>query len=463
MAKCPICYTDLNTGTPIEVTDAGNIGSWSDDPIKTPNHFDLTLRGTQIVRDIHIKELQDVINDYEDLYSITRTTWTPISALSYIPRPQYINELREAVEAILDSLDIDLEDWLSRDENEEPTLGITDWLDGHRLTKSIPVRGMHIEQLRKRIHAYWEDFERGGSASVSVSQPGSGGSAADNYAIQKRQLWGGTVTVGVEYYNHGLWWSTASAISSIGNSAYGYATACANAGNGTMGVASPYPAAASSSSGVGAAIPVIGWVTDFPCNKRVWNPITEVYDNYHLFVKANCSVSVAANSHVVQGQDGYINLTAQGIDPAVWDATPVIPNWMHTAAAECGLEINTIQGGGGGGYIIQWIHGVYSNGATPTGGIPYNLNNFDIDIAQTIIDTYHVDPTNQFVTGFNFGCNAGGTGNSYAVHNGKAVLFELPYPYISWWGGPYYNSGGKGTGTAAFSLDNIDFYYKLVP
>lgn len=106
-----------------------------------------------MLRAPHILELRVAMNAYEVSFGITPTVWTEFEANKFEPRPQYINELRESVEGILTVLGIPLEDWLSWDENQDPTLGITGWLDGSRLAKNAVVRAMHIEELRKVILA----------------------------------------------------------------------------------------------------------------------------------------------------------------------------------------------------------------------------------------------------------------------------------------------------------------------
>jgi len=153
--KCPICYNDI--------TNYGESGysGFTDDPLKTPTHFITSLRGAVMIRAPHITELRDKINYYESqlgavsgysgLSGYALTTWTDIQADKFEARPQYINELRIAIEGVLNTLGVLLADWLSYDENGVPTLGISGWLDGNRLTKNQIVRGMHIEELRKAI------------------------------------------------------------------------------------------------------------------------------------------------------------------------------------------------------------------------------------------------------------------------------------------------------------------------
>lgn len=146
MDKCPICFNDVST-----YGQAGYSG-YTDDPMKSPNHFIPALRGTTLLRARHITELRTKYNEYETSVGISpTTTWSEIDPNKFMCRVQYINELRECMEGILDKLGISLSDYLSMDESGVPSLGITDWLNGHRLAKTIPVRAMHIEELRKAV------------------------------------------------------------------------------------------------------------------------------------------------------------------------------------------------------------------------------------------------------------------------------------------------------------------------
>jgi len=136
--KCPICFND--------------IGTYTDDPMKTPNHFLPALQGYTLQRERHVTEIQNKINEYESQFGISPlTTWTPTDVGQYPYRAQHINEMREAIELILKHEGIPIEDWFSLDANGDPTLGIRDWLGGSRLAKGTIIRGMHIEELRKRI------------------------------------------------------------------------------------------------------------------------------------------------------------------------------------------------------------------------------------------------------------------------------------------------------------------------
>ena len=137
--KCPICHRDK--------------GVFTDDPLKTPNHPVTELRGATPIRARNITELQVEINSVEASYGLPRTSWTTVDPVTFVGRGQYVNELREAIEAILTHIGIDLVDWLSWNADNEPTEGITSWLDGSRLDPDRLARGMHIEQLRKQVTA----------------------------------------------------------------------------------------------------------------------------------------------------------------------------------------------------------------------------------------------------------------------------------------------------------------------
>jgi len=143
MAKCPVCYTVLNAGT----------SGWTDDPIKTPRHRISNLRGTTSIRAKHILELQQKVNGYEAEFSTYPgfkgiTNWTQIQARKYSIRPQYINQLRQAIEGFLGYVGYSLSDYLSQDLNGEPTRGISGWTDGNRLSSKINSRAIHIEEVR---------------------------------------------------------------------------------------------------------------------------------------------------------------------------------------------------------------------------------------------------------------------------------------------------------------------------
>ena len=140
--KCPICYND--------------VGTYTDDPMKTPLHFNDSLRGICMQRERHITEIQDRINEYEAQFGVNSlTTWTPTEKGKYPYRGKHINEIREAIEGVLVKIGVSLSDFLSQDENGNLTLGITDWLDGHRLLEKQIVRAMHVEEIRKKMAGFY--------------------------------------------------------------------------------------------------------------------------------------------------------------------------------------------------------------------------------------------------------------------------------------------------------------------
>ncbi|MFA6971817.1 MAG: hypothetical protein WC208_10500 [Gallionella sp.] len=152
---CPICFND--------------IGTFTDDPLKMPNHFDATLKGNVLFRARHITELQDMVNEYEGNVGIAYSKWSPCNDKTDLPNIRHVNELREAIEAVLTKIGTSLSDYLSMDADGKPTTpATTDWLDGHRLTRGTLLRGMHIEQLRKKFDTtipMWL-FNGGGEATT---------------------------------------------------------------------------------------------------------------------------------------------------------------------------------------------------------------------------------------------------------------------------------------------------------
>ena len=135
--KCPICFNEA--------------GVYTDDPMKTPNHFLPALRGVTLQRARHITEIQAKINEYETQFGISPlTTWTPLEAKKNPYRAQHINEIREAIENILTILGVSLADFLSMDADGNPTLGFTNWLGGSRLSSKTIIRAMHVEELRDK-------------------------------------------------------------------------------------------------------------------------------------------------------------------------------------------------------------------------------------------------------------------------------------------------------------------------
>jgi hypothetical protein len=331
--------------------------------------------------------------------------------------------------------------------------------------QKFQVKYIHIEDLRHYIEEIWENFTKGGSGSCS--SVGAMILDQDDFVLQKNQLWEGETSALIETYNHSTWLSTSNSSSSIATSGIGSASCHANAGNGYYVGYQIYGSDARATTGLSAAIPVISYTTKFPCSKLIYNPVTQVYDTYHLFIKAACAVSLSASGSYYTGPVGYTRLPP---DPFTlhpnkddWDAAPIVPNPYHTSKAEAVLTIATYKIGGGAGQYIQWVDGEYHNGEPPLGGIPVaSLNNFNIDIGQAIIDTYSLAPEGYAVILFSFGCIVRGTGNSLDMKAGQAEYVPAEYPLVGYWRGPYTPTGGKGDATASFVIDNINFYYKKI-
>lgn len=167
--QCPICFNLIG------------VSGYTNDPLKTPNHFLPAYRGNDIIRAKHIKELQEYVNQFETENGISgvvgsgTTAWTSLEGGI---RYRHINELRQAIENILQNLGVSLEDFLSQDKDGNPRsgTGMSGWLDGvgasgyTRLSKENIVRAMHIEQLRLRIPSgiFLELFSKASSLSYSI-------------------------------------------------------------------------------------------------------------------------------------------------------------------------------------------------------------------------------------------------------------------------------------------------------
>lgn len=460
---CPICYTKLNYGTE----------SYTDDPLKTPNHFMPELRGNQIIRAPHIKELQDKINQYETDFGLTPTEWTPVVAKNFVPRPKYINELREAVEAIIVNIGITLEDWLSWDENDEPTLGITEWLDGNRLTKGSIVRGMHIEQLRKHLTEIWENFSKGDVNSItSITPLPSGGiyAVTNTFNLQKNQLWSAFAYASREYYNSDLFW-TSQSIASAAISSFGAASAATQVrayGGFSLGGfhpgVSPFSAETLVESYIQGMVPVIpgsGGITAYPCAKTVWNPIKEEYEEQHLFIKADCvPVVTGSGSYQLNSVVTYTPILYSPGDIAAWNALPVTLNPYHSGRAEVRLIVTTTRGTLGGGTSMIMVEGAYVHsdgyGDYPPTGVPTSLEDFDIDLAKFLEDNFPgAGPTGEYVTFVRMDGLCAGIANSWNIKVGQATLGA------TFWTGQIKKSGGFVNLSASFTIDNINLYYKV--
>ena len=138
---CPICYNPIRTSS--------QDGTFTDDPLLSPNHANEEFQGVCMVRDKHILELQQKVNEYELTFGITLTLWSTVDLV----RGKHINELREAIENMLSTFGVSLGDFLSSNKDGIPQSGYReDWLDGNRLLDDSLVRCLHIEQLRKQIY-----------------------------------------------------------------------------------------------------------------------------------------------------------------------------------------------------------------------------------------------------------------------------------------------------------------------
>ena len=147
MDKCPVCFNNL-----IGYGSSGYSG-FTDDPLLTPSHPIPSCRGDAQPRIRHIVELRQRVNYLELQAGLALTQWTNIVADESAIRIQYINELRVATEALIIASGSTLAEYLSMDENGEPTLGISGWSDGNRLSSDYIVRAINIEELRKAIIA----------------------------------------------------------------------------------------------------------------------------------------------------------------------------------------------------------------------------------------------------------------------------------------------------------------------
>ena len=149
MPDCPMCNSEE--------------GKYTDDPLKTPLHPIPEHRGSTMIRDRHITEIRENINSLELDYGVTETVWTPLTAT--LGRTKIINEMREALEAVIIAAGSTLEAFLSAGPGGtvlDPP--ITNWLDGtsgvsgysgagNKLLEGSLVRAQHLEQLRRTIPA----------------------------------------------------------------------------------------------------------------------------------------------------------------------------------------------------------------------------------------------------------------------------------------------------------------------
>jgi len=162
--KCPICKNSIY----LERGAKGSQGTdengdpypfWTDDPILTPQGLSGdSFTGTDPIRWIHIKELQDYYSALESDLGVASTTFSTINRTIPV-RHVHIEELRISVEKCLDSIGLTLSDYFKYNRLGED-IGRTqsEWTDTNRTTipllpSSVPVRAIHIEELRIGIYA----------------------------------------------------------------------------------------------------------------------------------------------------------------------------------------------------------------------------------------------------------------------------------------------------------------------
>ena len=176
--KCPICFNKLKT------EGVSGDQTYSDDPIRISHHFISGYRGYTFIRARHIKEIQYYINESEvgprsgisgysgetDYVGVSGATQWSKADVRNVVRCSNINECREAIEnaigysgysgvsgvlvPVVGYSGTELRDFLSQDEDGAPQSPYKeDWLGGHRLKKQL-VRGMNIEEIRKKLDLY---------------------------------------------------------------------------------------------------------------------------------------------------------------------------------------------------------------------------------------------------------------------------------------------------------------------
>jgi len=478
--KCPICYRELSTWThdPILLPNGSKYKWISDNELVLESDIEQRLyKGILQIREDDIIELQEQLILLESEYGVTPITeFSPVNnSGKFQITGKHIKEMRDSIEKILAEIGWSKIDYFNYDEDNNhithPDGDKLDWTDpiieSTELQK-FQIKYIHIEDLRHKIGELWENFQEGGSSSISVvgiSDPG----ISDTFELQKNQYWYGSVFADYEFTNHGIYWnSNSSANMSINTSGVGSAIANAIAHGGSLGFhvgVSVFPAFALSNSGILAFIPVVGGITDYPVTKTIYNPITKVNDTYHLHVKAKCSpiVSVSGSYSTGDIQNVFLATGSKTTPPTEvteWNNEPVVPNTSATASAKIILNI-PIMFFGGGGISLTLVHGVYYN-ESPV-GTAKDLTDFDIDIAQEEIDL--IGYAAGYVTQFNITANAGGTANSLDIKAGDAIWVDDPLqpdPDFVIWYGPFRPSGGEGRASASFDIDNINFYYKKV-
>jgi len=310
---------------------------------------------------------------------------------------------------------------------------------------------------------YWENFNKGDSDTITSI--GNAITDIHTFILQKNKLWDANTTAWIELFNGVQYWhSNSSTTATITTKGAGSTVAHSQAYGGTLGfhpgtALSGFDAFAYGSSLLSGAEPIIipgSGITKFPCMKIIHNEKTDLDDIYHLFIKADCIVSVSASGgSVVDSEIQYepILFTQEEID--AWNSSPVLPNPYHTCYAEVRLIIATTRGTGMGGTTTIFTDGAYhvSTGIPlpPLVGIPTNLNNFDIDLALVI-----PNPLSEYITNVKIESICQGWSNSFDVKAGPAVFI------FNFWRGQKNRSGGFTDCAATFTIDNIKLYYKKV-
>lgn len=168
--RCPYCFSKI--GLPHEIDNF----IWSDDPTLCMGSKVMEqYQGYMQIKANHIEELQNNrIKLEEDCGIFPLTKFSPIdTTYFYQNQCQYILELRESTEKILDYVDMSKETYFNYNEDnvEMRTNHQLDWIDAVDLTleelTKFQVKAIHIEDLRHYIQTIieierWENnFEEG--------------------------------------------------------------------------------------------------------------------------------------------------------------------------------------------------------------------------------------------------------------------------------------------------------------
>lgn len=480
--KCPYCYR-------VE-------GDWKNDPILNPNgsDYDWTdsthlfavtnptdklYKGYQQIRAEDIIEIQTALIalETEILDPADYTTFSPVvvDGKFRITGTQ-LKEMRDSVEGLLFSQGLTKIEYFNYDEEGEhiihPLGDKQEWIDPITLVTDLEkfqVKWIHIEDLRHYITSIWEDFTKIGSASASAVAAAI--TDSHSFSLQKKQLWLGTAASGHEAIDH--YQSNGSSNISIGSVATGNAIAAAVQNPNHVGV-SVYSAAVSSSGGVSAQIPqiIIGGIgtldTRYPITKQVYNSITKVYDTYNLFVKADCTISLSATGNYSKGTAAdvflaYGSKSNPPIEVIQWNTAPKnVPNTSPVSHSYVLINI-PVRFDVGSGVYISLSQDIYHNCNTPA-GYPVLLNNFDIDLADAMYNIFGIKTG--YVSGFEIVANADGSANNWDQKTDVAYWVDDPLqpdPDSVIWYGPFNPTGGFTSSSSSFTINNINFYYKLIP